>query len=100
MQSSLVGAACVVAAGSVSLAGCAVFSAGASHQAAGVARVARYGGEAEVLATVATVKRTGRAQDISNRAVRLPVQEFYPMTRFEYELPAECGSYAFRVYES
>ncbi|HET8699579.1 MAG TPA: hypothetical protein VFO94_18990, partial [Gammaproteobacteria bacterium] len=60
----------------------------------------QYGGEADVLATVAAVKRAGRAENISNRAVRLPVQEFYPMTRFEYEFPANCGRYAFRVYES
>jgi len=28
------------------------------------------------------------------------VQEFYPMTQFDYELPAECGGLTFRVYES
>ncbi|HEX5046115.1 MAG TPA: hypothetical protein VFX89_03260 [Gammaproteobacteria bacterium] len=99
MQSSVVRAASVVAFGSVALAGCAAFGTGTS-QSTGVSRVSRYGTEAEVLATVVEVKRTGRAQNISNRAVRLPVQEFYPMTRFDYELPAACGGYAFRVYES
>jgi len=98
MQSSLVGAACLAAIASVSLAGCTAFDGGKTQGS--WTRVARYGGEADVLATVAAVKRTGKAQSISNRAVRLPVQEFYPMTRFEYELPAACGNYTFRVYES
>jgi hypothetical protein len=99
MKLRLVGGACLAAGAAASLAGCTAFG-GSEAQRAASSSIVHYGGEADVLATIAAVKQTGRAQSISNRSVHLPVQEFYPMTRFEYELPAACGNYAFRVYES
>ena len=93
--------ACLAAGAAASLASCTAFDGRPAHNPSDAARrAAQYGGAAEVLATVAAVKRTGHVQQISNRAVHLPVQEFYPMTVFDYELPAECGALAFRVYES
>ena len=103
MKLRLVGGACLVAGAAASLVGCATFGGGSEESqdaADSSTRMVRYGGESDVLATIAAVKQTGHAQSISNRAVRLPVQEFYPMTRFEYALPAACGNYTFRVYES
>jgi hypothetical protein len=94
-------AALAIAGLAVSLTGCtAVEQAKRGNGAAPPSGLARYGTEPEVLATVAAVKRAGRVQHISNRAVRLPVQEFHPMTVFDYELPAACGKLAFRVYEA
>jgi hypothetical protein len=90
---------CVLASAVATFTGCALGERFA-QRAGGAADAQRYGGEDDVLATIAAVKKTGRAQSISNRAVRLPVQEFYPMTQIDYELPAACGSLAFRVYEA
>lgn len=100
MYLARVGAACLAGATAASLGGCGNFTGAATQPVPSSTRVVRYGGESDVLATIAAVKRTGQAISISNRAVRLPVQEFYPMTRFEYQLPADCGSFAFRVYDS
>ena len=69
---------------------------GGHAHAAGV----RYGGERDVLATIAIVKRAGFTQRIGSHGVRLPVQELQPMTLFDYQLPQACGGSAFRVYEA
>jgi len=101
MKLSRLAAAWLVAGAAATVAGCAAFGGRATPSEGDQARrVSRYGGESEVLAIVAAAKQTGHAHQISNRGVRLPVQEFYPMTQFDYELPAACGGLAFRVYES
>jgi hypothetical protein len=92
--------ACLAAGATAALASCTAFEGPPRAQGDAARRAPQYGSVSEVLATVAAVKRTGHVQQISNRAVHLPVQEFYPMTQFDYELPAECGGLAFRVYES
>ena len=98
MQSSSARAACLAAVASASLTGCVAFGAGDTQQ--GWTRVARYGGEADVLATVALVKGSGEAHRLSSRAVHLPLDEYEPIAEFDYALPPACGGYAFRVYET
>src|SRR5262245_50298621 len=66
----------------------------------GSATARRYGVEREVLATVALVKRAGDARVLSSHAVHLPLDELQPIDEFAYTLPAACGGYAFRVYET
>jgi hypothetical protein len=56
--------------------------------------------ESEVLATVQTVKGSGARSVLGSRAVRLPTREHYEIAVFDYELPAACGGYRFRVYET
>lgn len=56
--------------------------------------------ESEVLATIQTVKGVGSRRVLGSRAVRLPTREHYEIAVFDYELPAACGGYRFRVYET
>jgi hypothetical protein len=56
--------------------------------------------ESEVLATIQTVKGVGSRRVLGSRSVRLPTREHYEITVFDYELPATCGGYRFRVYET
>lgn len=60
----------------------------------------RYGVGRDVLATVALVKGAGEERRLGSRAVRLPIDEHEPIDEFDYALPAECGGYEFRVYET
>src|SRR5262245_45291084 len=66
----------------------------------GSATARRYGVEGDVRATVALVKRAGDERQLSSHAVRLPLDELQPIDEFAYTLPAACGGYAFRVYET
>lgn len=59
-----------------------------------------YGAAHDVLETVATAKRAGRVHLISSRAIRLPTHELGTITVFDYRLPAACGGYMFRLYET
>jgi hypothetical protein len=56
--------------------------------------------ESEVLATIQTVKGVGSRRVLGSRSVRLPTREHYEIAVFDYELPAACGGYRFRVYET
>jgi hypothetical protein len=76
---------------------------GSSIVAATTPRVAPAGAaeiESDVLATIQAVKGTGSRRVVGSRSVRLPTREHYEIAVFEYELPASCGGYRFRVYES
>jgi hypothetical protein len=56
--------------------------------------------ESQVLATIQTVKGVGSRRILGSRSVRLPTREHYEISVFDYELPASCGGYRFRVYET
>ena len=56
--------------------------------------------ESEVLATVETVKESGSRSVLGSRSLRLPTREHYEIAVFDYKLPAACGGYRFRVYET
>jgi hypothetical protein len=85
------------------LAGCSVLNQAPGNLETSAQRTspsrAHYGGEQDVLATIAIVKHSGLPQQIGSHGVRLPVQELQPMTLFDYQLPHECGGLSFRVYE-